>query len=106
MSTTIDLSKFGYREWEMLRDILDAMIKHGLPSDFENDGVHPMFNIDSGNVFLTNAEYQVAMMNDDKLESFYSCPYCGHEGFVEEMGKDNGHGYGDECAEFVKELGA
>ena len=89
MSTTTDLSKFGYREWEMLRDTLDAMIKHGLPSDFENDGVHPMFNMNSGHVFLTNAEYQVAMLNGDKLESFYSCPECGHEGFRDEIGGHN-----------------
>lgn len=85
MSTTIDLSKFGYREWEILRDTLDAMIKHGLPTDFEFDGVHPMFNMDSGNVFLTNSEYQVAMLNGDKLESFYTCCECGCEGFQEDM---------------------
>ncbi len=106
MTETTDLSKFGYREWEILRDTLDAMIKHGLPKDFENEGVHPMFNMNSGNVFLTNSEYQVAMMNGEKLEMFYMCPECGHEGFKDEIGKDNGHGYADGCAEWVREVAA
>jgi hypothetical protein len=77
--TTIDLAKFGFREIEMLRDILDAWVKHGLPEDFSGEGVHPMFNMNSGNVFLKNEDYQVAMLDGgDKLESFYSFPECGH----------------------------
>lgn len=85
MNTTTDLSKFGWREWALLRDLIDAMVEQGLPGDFENEGVHPMFNKNSGNVFLANSEFQVAMMNGDKLESFYSCPECGHEGFKDEL---------------------
>lgn len=104
MTTTTDLSKFGYRELTLLKELLSAMIEKGLPSDFESDGVHPMFNTNSGNVFLTNDEYQVAMMNGDDLESFYSCPECGHEGFKDEIGKDNGHGFADGCAEWLKEI--
>lgn len=83
--TTTDLSKFGWREWHLARQLLDAMIDKGLPNDFENDGVHLMFNMNSGHVFLTNSEFQVAMMNGDKLESFYTCPECGHEGFADEI---------------------
>lgn len=85
MRTTTDLAKFGFREIEMLRDILDAWVKNGLPANFDGDGVHPMMNMNSGNVFLTNENYDVAMMNGDDLESFYNCPECGHEGFADEM---------------------
>jgi hypothetical protein len=99
MSTTVDLAKFGFREIEMLRDILDAWVKHGLPEDFSGEGVHPMFNMNSGNVFLTNEEFQVAMMNGDTLESFYSCPECGHEGFAEEMREGS-----DCCTSYMEEL--
>lgn len=70
--TTTNLSDFGYRELEMLEELLRAMREHGLPEDFYNNEVHPMMNQISGNVFLTNSEYQVAMMNGDKLESFYT----------------------------------
>ena len=80
-STTTDLSKFGYRELSMARELLEAWEVQGLPKDFENDEVTIMFNLYSGNVFLTNSEFQVAMMCDGKLESFYSCPQCGNEGF-------------------------
>ena len=72
------------RELEELRDILTAWLEHGLPDDFENDEVVPMMNKNSGNVFLTNSEYQVAMLSDDKLESWYYCGNCGHEGFKDD----------------------
>jgi hypothetical protein len=82
-------ASLAYHAWDRLRDLINAMMDHGLPDDFNNDEVHPMFNRNSGNVFLTNSDYQVAMMNGDKLESFYSCPECGEEGFVEDL-RENG----------------
>lgn len=80
--TTTDFSNFGYREREMARDLLTASIEHGFPDDFDQEGVTIMMNRNSGNVFFTNEEFQVAMLTDEgKLESFYSCLYCGNEGF-------------------------
>ncbi len=99
MSTTTDLSKFGMREIEELKDILTAWVDKGLPHDFNGDGVLPMFNMNSGNVFLTNDDCQVAMICDGELESFYICPECVHEGFFYEMDNE-----GKECcSEYVKE---
>ncbi len=92
MTTTTDMSKFGHRELEELRNILNAWMDKGLPTDFSGDGVHAMFNMNSGNVFLTNEDYQVAMLCDGELESFYSCPECGCEGFNFEFRKN-----GKEC---------
>jgi len=85
ITTTTDLSKFGYREIVMAKDLLTAWVDQGLPDDFNDDGVTIMMNCNSGNVFLTNSEYQVAMMNGDDLESFYTTPYGGHEGFKDEL---------------------
>ena len=73
------------RERALAIELLQAWGKQGLPSDFYEDGVKVAMNRNSGNVFLVNEEYQCAMMNDDKLESFYSSPYHGHEGFIEEL---------------------
>lgn len=83
--TTTNLSDFGHRELEMLEELLQAMREQGLPDDFYDNEVTPMMNQYSGNVFLTNSEYQVAMMNDDKLESFYTLSYSGSEGFIDEL---------------------
>ena len=83
--TTTNLEDFGYRELELLEELLKAMREQGLPVDFYNNEVHPMMNQSSGNVFLTNSEYQVAMMNGDKLESFYFLSYYGTEGFLDEL---------------------
>lgn len=82
--TTTDLADFGYSERAELIRLISAWHDQGLPEDFYDDEVTPMFNKHSGNVFLTNSEYQVAMLNDDKLESWYYCGNCGHEGFAED----------------------
>lgn len=85
MNTTTDLAKFGHRERKMAEDLLRTWREKGLPEDFYDEEVIIMMNDSSGNVFLTNTDYQVAMMNREKLESFYTCPICGHEGFINEM---------------------
>lgn len=85
MSTTTNLANFGYREIKTARDLLDAWVNNGLPEDFSNDGVVLMMNMNSGNVFLTNEEFEVAMMSGDKLESFYTSPYGGREGFFDDL---------------------
>lgn len=107
--TTTDLAEFGAREKAMAAELLTAMGK-GLPIDFYNEGVTVMMNRNSGNVFLTNSEYQVAMLTDDgKLESFYSCPECGHEGFLADMKHEN-EASGDpvnkskECKRYYREI--
>lgn len=82
--TTTDLSDFGSRERKILVDLLLAWLEQGLPDDFYDDNVIPMMNRNSGYVFLTNSEFQVAMMNGDKLETLYSCHNCGCEGFRDE----------------------
>jgi len=61
-----------------------------------------MFNTYSGYVFLTNSEYQVAFMNGNNLEIWYNCPYCGHEGFKEDMEHDF---ESSECIRYLIEIG-
>lgn len=85
MTTTTNLSDFGSRERAMLVELLQAWQSQGLPRDFDQTDVVPMMNLSSGNVFLTNSDYQVAMLNGDILESFYSSPYEGREGFFDEL---------------------
>lgn len=100
--TTTDLSKFGWRERRMAEELLKASREQGFPNDFYDDETTIMFNTHSRYVFFTNADFQVAMMNGDDLESFYSCPTCGHEGFADEMqhNEDN-----KECQEYLRDIG-
>lgn len=81
--TTTNLADFGTREIDLLIDLLQTWRDQGLPDDFNDQEVVPMLNKNSGHVFLTNDDYQVAMLNGDKLESWYSCANCGQEGFYE-----------------------
>jgi DNA-directed RNA polymerase subunit RPC12/RpoP len=97
--TTTDLSKFGYRELHLAKELLQALEDQGLPEDFNDDRLTIMFNMHSGNVFFTNSDYQVAMLNGDKLESFYNCPNCGNEGFAEDILTKSG-----KCKECKKQI--
>ena len=87
--TINDFSKFGYRERKMAEHLLRAWNEQGLPEDFFNDEVSIIMNTHSGNVFLTNSDFQVAMMNGDKLESFYTDFETGEEGFRDELSEES-----------------
>ena len=82
---TENLAEFGFREIRLVRDLLDAWVKSGLPKGFDNDQIKPAFNRHSGYVFLTNSEYQVAMLNDGALRLWHFTPYVGHEGFIDDL---------------------
>tara|TARA_R100000734_G_C3220948_1_gene32515 strand:+ start:190 stop:531 length:342 start_codon:yes stop_codon:yes gene_type:complete len=106
---TEDLSDFGYRELKELRDLLDQYIEKGLPDDFEDSGLKPAFNMNSGNVFFTNDEFQVAMINPntDKLESFYTLIGTGAEGFADDLKEryEDGEFMDRDDIELLKDLG-
>jgi len=80
---TADFSKFGYRELQLASELLQAYLKQG--AEFLTDGITLNFNINSGFVFLSDEDYNVAMLNGEELEQFFSCPECGTEGFKEEF---------------------
>ena len=101
--TTTDLADFGSRERKLLCELLNAWREQGLPEDFEADEVVPMFNKNSGLVFLTNSEFQSCLMNGNKLDLWCHCSNCGHEGFLGDgfkyIGNDN-----EECFECFKDI--
>lgn len=99
---TDNLTDFGFRELDMAGDLLKAFkSKKDDTKHFGDDGVHVTFNRNSGCVFLSDVDYNVAMMNGERLEDFFSCPQCGHEGFLEEMehGEDS-----PDCQEYFKQI--
>jgi len=65
--------------------IMQAWDKNGLPDNFYLENVRFAYNRNSGCVFLVNDDCQVLMMNDDVLEEFYTSPYEGHEGFINDL---------------------
>ncbi len=77
--STVDLSQFGYREIDIAGRLLAAYLDNVF---ILGDGVQISFNTYSGNVFLMDEDYNVAMFNGEKLEKFYTCSNCGYEGFA------------------------
>lgn len=83
--TTTDLADFGRGEIQEAINLLNMWMVQGPPEGHYEDEVRVRFNANSGWVFLTNSEYQVAMIHGDKLEEFHSCFECGCEGFKEDF---------------------
>lgn len=103
-NVTSDLSNFGSYELTAAINLLEAINDEGFPEGFYTSGVVINFNTVSGKVFLVNSDYQVAMINEDtgKLEQWYWCPYCGHEGFKQDIK----HTPEDpECTRYLTEIG-
>ena len=100
-TVTSDISKFGNKELDEAGDLLKAYAAN--PSVLDGDEVTIFFNMESGYVFLSDEDANVALINDDtgKIEKFYTCPYCGHEGFHGDMC----HSPQDpECTDFMESL--
>ena len=79
MSLTTDISKMDLSE---VTDMLTAFQQGNTTKAFKamwyDEGTIPTLNEESGYCFLTNSDYQVAMMNGS-LSMFISCGECGRE---------------------------
>ena len=106
MSLTSDLSEFRPDELREAADILKALAERKRPKDFEDSELSIQLNQDSDFVFLTNSEYQTALMEDGKLVSFYSCSSCGHEGTLKGIDYESiDHTpINEDCVEFLNSI--
>ena len=78
---TQDLSMFGFIERQEAGRLLLALGTHHDKTQLLGSDVKVEFNPNSGNVFLVDGDYNVAMMNGHDLEDFYSCTHSCNEGF-------------------------
>ena len=97
MQNTRDLSDFGAVERDEAGLLLTTLNSSKDDTRFFGYGsVAVEFNPMSGYVFLVDEDYNVAMMNGDRLEDFITCPNCGGEGLLSDFREDN---EGSECCE-------
>lgn len=102
---TSDLADFGYVELRMAAALLNAYCDN--PSLLSGDDVRIYLNRNSGYVFLSDENHDVAMMNGDKLERWYTCPECSWEGFADYYEYDTKHGNTKPCCKaYMIEIGA
>ena len=83
MTTTTDLTDFGFRELRMAAKLMTAYCEQ--PPEFLTDRVHITRSVC---LFLTDEEFNVVMINGGKLVQWHSCAECGVEGFAEDMPND------------------
>jgi hypothetical protein len=91
---TRDLSSFGWRELKMAAELLTALVEQGKPDELW-EGIAVEFNPNSGHVFLVDEDFNVALLNGDKLETWFHCGECGLEGFAEDINADDEHFIGE-----------
>ena len=103
MKNTQNLADFGAIERDEAGTLLKTL---GSSNDdtkhFGNSGVAVEFNPMSGNVFLVDEDYNVAMMNGHQLEDFYSCPNCGNDGMQSDFREEHSDSC---CQEYADDLG-
>jgi hypothetical protein len=103
--TTTNLAEFGNIEREEAGNLLTAYSRNrNVCPYFENTGVQVMMNTYSGNVFLTDENFNVLMLNGDNLEGFYNSPYSGHEGFFEELVDEWNESWDEEDSKWLYQL--
>jgi len=90
MTNTNDLSKFGLKELseagKLLSAYSDGNQTQRVTDFFGYSGVKVEFNPDSGNVFLVDDDYNVAMMDSEGvLDLWLFTPYNGQEGFFDDL---------------------
>jgi len=86
MRNTQDLGKFGHVEKQVASQLLGALnteLDH--TKFFGESGVSVEFNPQSGMVFLVDEDCNTAVMEDDNLVDFRSCPDCGNEGTTSDL---------------------
>lgn len=98
---TRDLSRFGHVEKQEASELLGALNSRKDETQYLGDNVAVEFNPMSGYVFLVDDDYNVAMLNDDILEDFHTCPNCGGEGLSSDFRKYNSD---DCCQEYANDL--
>ena len=107
MTITTNFADFGSRERRELRRILEAWEKSGLPENFGRDGVRPMFNQGSGVLFLTNEDFDVAIVEEGEegeLVQFYSTPCDGREGTILDLLDSAPESYSREDQQYIREI--
>lgn len=85
-AVTFNLKEFGNRELFIAKKLLYAAMGEW-PEEFTGENTKIAFNRNSGLVFLTDDDYNVCVEVDGELQMFYSLPYSGEEGTIEELVK-------------------
>lgn len=83
MITIADPQDFGLRELRIAAELLAAFCQQ--PPRWLRGGLHLTMNTHNGNVFLTDEDFNVAMLNCGALDAWLFTPYDGHEGFLDEL---------------------
>lgn len=100
-----DFTGFGYRELDMAGALLNAIAKDGIPQELELSlPIKIAFNANSGNVFLTDEEFNVVMENENgEMENWLFCGECGHEDFKSEFtkGENENETFCPECKKIL-----
>lgn len=96
MANTNKLEEFGFIELQEAALLLTEYVNTKNNVEL-GSGVKLEFNQDSGKVFLTDEDCNVAVLEDGDLVNFYWCSECGYEGTKSDYEFDKKNGNTQEC---------
>jgi hypothetical protein len=79
---TTDLSRFDHRELDMAFETLKAY-RNQRP-EFLGEGLVLTVNTYSGQVFLSDNDYNTGLLDEGVIKPLITCSTCGKEGFLDE----------------------
>ena len=88
IENTKDLSEFGFRELKEA-GLLLTLYKSDKDKSELSEKISIEFNPNSGNVFLVDEDYNVAMEWNGELVNWLNCPECGYENYLPEYLKES-----------------
>lgn len=100
---TNKLEEFGFKQLKEAAELLTAYVE--VDKNILSEGIKLEFNPDSGIVFLTDDDYNVAILEDGDLVNFYWCSECGYEGTQSTYEFDKENGNTQECCKETFEGG-
>ena len=106
---TNQLSKFGYQEFQLAKQLFSQVVENGFPPIYDEDGLELLFDTSTGDVYFSNSKGERCFINNthDCLDIYYSTPYSNYEGFIDDLieqydyEKENWH---EEDIDFLKSL--
>ena len=100
---TTDLAKFGQRELELASELIKAYAQKR--PEFLGEKVMLNFNTHSGEVFLSDDDFNTGLLDDQELKRWATCCICGREGFADERNESGWKVFADPriCEECVEQ---
>lgn len=84
-----DLSKFTFHELDEVITLLTVLRDQGVPYNCSKKNVQIVMDAETRQIFLSNDNADLMMINEGNLQKYFTCPVCQHQGFMDSLPMHN-----------------